>query len=135
IIVFVSAMIMPNNWRRVQNAKFAKAVMEMKSIALASIDYLESKGTCPADISELAPAFMPRAVTSSPFGTAYQINCTSNMLSVSNLVPAGMAVWNPEGPLLQISSSGGQDNVTITQTVPNTFVARLLYDKRYLYSS
>jgi len=130
----ILAMVMSGIMQRVQNAQFGKTVQEMKSIAQASINFYVAQGICPTGINQLAPLYMPQAVLTSPFNSAYQLSCTGNLISVSDSVPAGLAQKNPQGPLLQVSSSGGQDNITITQSLPYSFTARLLYDKKYLYN-
>ena len=55
------------------------------------------------------------------------------MVSVSDLIPTGLAQKNPEGSLLEVATSGAQDNIMITQRIPNVFTSRMLYDKKYLY--
>lgn len=133
IIGCILTVVMTNNIERIRQAQFQKTVTEMTTIARASIDYYLSQGVCPTDIGQLSPVFIPQPVTSSSFGSDYQINCTVNTVSVSDLIPSGLAQKNPEGPLLQVSAAGGQDNITITQIMPNAFTGRLLYDKKYLY--
>ena len=133
IIGYILSMIISNGIQQIQISQFQKTVTEMKAIAQASIDYYVSQGSCPTGINQLAPTFMPQAVTSSPFNSSYQLSCSSNAVSVSDWIPTGLAQKNPEGPLLQITTSGGQDNITITQTISYAFIGRALYEKNYVY--
>lgn len=134
IIVFILSMTIPNNVQRIQNAQFKKTVVEMKAIAQASIDFYISQGVCPTGISQLVPVYMPQAVTSSPFGSSYQLSCGTNMVSVSDLIPTGLAQKNPEGPLFEATTIGSKDSIMITQRKPYSFIGRLLYDKKHIYA-
>ena len=129
IIAVVLYAIVSFSIRRVQNAEFQRAVFEMQSIAKASISYFIAQGSCPTGPVQLTPTYMPQAVTSSPFNSNYQISCGVSSVSVSDTIPTGVELNNPVGPLLQISTSGGQDTITITMAVPNQYMGRLLYEK------
>ena len=118
--------------RRVQNAEFQRAIIEMQTIAKASIGYYLAQGSCPTGPAQLTPTYMPQAVTSSPFNSNYQISCGTSSVSVSNTIPTGVELNNPVGPLLQISTSGGQDIITITMAIPYQYMGRVLYDKNIL---
>jgi Tfp pilus assembly protein PilE len=133
VIVFILSMVIPNNVQRIQNSKFQKTVAEMKTIAEAAIDYYISQNSCPMGIGTLAPTYLQQAVVSSPFLSSYQLSCMGNMVSVSNLIPAGLVQKNPEGSLLQVIPTGMKDNIIITKLIPNSFTGRLNYDKKYLY--
>jgi len=133
IIGVILSMVMPNYTGRINNANYEKTVNELTAIAQASIDYFILQGSWPTGIGQLAPEFMPHAVTSSPFGTNYQITCVNNVVSVSVLIPSGIAQKNPQGPLLVIINQGAQDQIEISQTVRNEFTSRLNYDLKYIY--
>ena len=71
IMTCILSMIIANSIGRIQMAKLQKTSNEMQSIAQAVIDYLNTQGSCPVNINQLAPNYMPHAVTSSAFGTNY----------------------------------------------------------------
>ena len=71
---------------------------------------------------------MPNAVAFSPFGTAYQITGVNDAVTVSVLIPAGIAQHHPQGSLVIINNQGAQDQVAISEIVHNDFTARLNYD-------
>ena len=133
IVGFLLSIIIPFNVTRIKNAQYQKTVAEMKTIAQAAIDYYISQGSCPTTTDQLAPTYTPKAVTSSPFGTAYQISCANNLVSVTNQITAGLVQKNPGGSLLEVTTAGGFDTIKITQRIPNELTGRLLYDKKYLY--
>jgi type II secretory pathway pseudopilin PulG len=133
IIVLMLSMVVPNYVGRINNANYEKTVNELTAIAQASIDYFILEESWPIEINQLAPEFMPYAVTSSPFGTNYQITCVNNMVTVSVLIPAGIAQKNPQGQLLVINNQGSQDQIGISKTVQNEFTSRLNYDLKYVY--
>jgi Tfp pilus assembly protein PilV len=129
IIVMLLSAIISNGMQRVQFAQYQKTVTEMQSIAQASLDYYQAQGSCPTGPSQLAPTYMAHAISSSPFNSSYQISCGVISVSVENTIPTGIARQNPGGPLMQITTSGGQDNITVTMTIPFQFSGRLLYEK------
>jgi len=131
IIACILSIVITVNMGRLQSANLIRTTIEMQSIIQATIDYSNNQGSCPISINQLAPTYMPLAVTSSVFKTYYQLSCTSNMVSVSDLIPTGIVKSNPIGSLFQITTIGKQDNISITSTVPFHFSAKLLYDKKY----
>ena len=133
VVGLILSMVISNYVNRIQNANYQRTVNELTTIAQASVDYYISGGSWPAGISQLAPQFMARAVTSSPFGTNYQISCVNNVVTASVLVPAGIAQKNPLGRLLMVNSQGTQDQIEISQTVGNEITSRLSYDLKYVY--
>lgn len=133
IIGVIFSMVVPNYVGRIKNANYERTINELTAIAQASIDYFILEKSWPTGISQLAPKFMPFAVTSSPFGTNYQITCVNNMVTVSVLIPAGIAQKNSQGQLLVINNQGSQDQVEISKTVQNEFTSRLSYDLKYVY--
>jgi Tfp pilus assembly protein PilE len=133
IIGVIFSMVVPYYVSRIKNANYEKTVSELTAIAQASIDYFILEESWPTRISQLAPEFMPYAVTSSPFGTNYQITCINNMVTVSVLIPAGLAQKNPQGQLLVINNQGIQDQIAISKTIQNEFTSRLNYDLKYVY--
>jgi len=131
IIAVILSVVVPNYVNRINNANYEKTVNELTAIAQASVDFFFSRGSWPAEVSQLAPEFMPHAVVSSPFGTSYQIIppiSGNNMITVSVLIPTGIAQKNPQGPLLVIKTQGAQDQIEISQTVHNELTSRLNYD-------
>jgi Tfp pilus assembly protein PilE len=133
IIGVIFSVVVPNYISRIKNANFEKTVNELTAIAQASIDYFMLEESWPTGISQLAPGFMPYAVTSSPFGTNYQITCINNMVTVSVLIPAGIAQKSPQGQLFVINNQGAQDQIEISKTLQNEFTSRLNYDLKYVY--
>ena len=133
IIGVIFSMVVPNYVSRIESANYKKTVNELTVIARASVDYFISRGSWPTGISQLAPEFMPHAVTSSSFGTNYQMTSVNNMVTVWVLIPAGIAQKNPQGPLLVIKTQGAQDQIEISQTVKNEFTSRLNYDLKHVY--
>lgn len=133
IVGAVLTMMIPNYINRINNAKYQKTVNELTAIAQASVDYYISKGSWPTGISQLVPQFMPNAVTSSPFKTSYQIACVNNMVTVSVLIPTGIAQKNPLGQLLVLNNQGARDQLEISRTVQNELTSRLSYQLKYVY--
>ena len=133
IVGVILCMVIPNYINRINNAKYQRTVNELTAIAQASVDYYISEGSWPTGISQLAPQFMPNAVTSSPFGTNYQMSCVNNVVTASVLVPAGIAQKNPWGRLLMVNNQGAWDQIEISQTVGNEITSRLSYDLKYVY--
>lgn len=133
ITALLLAPVISGMVRRIQTAKFQETVEEMTAIADASVDYYVSHQQCPAGITQLAPTYLVQAAILNPFLSAYQLSCGTTSVSVSSLIPAGLAQQNPAGSLLEVNKSGGQDNIKITKLFPCSATGRLLYDKKYLY--
>jgi type II secretory pathway pseudopilin PulG len=133
IVGAVLSMVISSYVNRINNAKYQRTVNELTVIAQSSVDYFNSEGSWPTQVSQLAPEFMPNAVTSSPFGTNYQITFVNKLGTVSVLIPSGIAQNNPQGPLLEIIHQGNQDQIEISQTVKNELTSRLNYDLKYVY--
>jgi competence protein ComGC len=129
----VFAIAIPNTIGRRNTANYMKTVSELNTLAEACVNYYVFEGAWPTTIVQLAPQFIPHAVTVSPFGTNYQISGTNNMATASVLVPAGIAPKNPLGGLAVIMHQGAQDQIQITRTVRNEFTSRLNYDLKYTY--
>lgn len=134
IIGVILSMAIPSYVSRINQAKYEKTVNELTAIAQASIDYFNLTGSLPDPIlwpSQLSPQFMPHAVTLSPFGTSYQIilpTSGNNMITVSVLIPKGIAQNNSQqGQLWVKSAKGTQDEIEITKTVQNEITSRLSY--------
>lgn len=128
IIGVILSMLVANFVNRINIAKYEKTVNELTAIAQASIDYFNMMGSCPPGISQLAPEFMPHSVTSSPFGTTYlPPSCSNSMVTVSVLIPSGIAPESPQGQLGEIIHQGKQDQIEISQLVQNEFTSRLGY--------
>lgn len=137
IVGVILSMLIPDSISRINQAKYEKTVSELTTIAQASVDYFNFTGSWPDSgswPSELYPKFIPdggnpaNAVTSSPFGTAYNISWINNIVTVSVLIPTGIAQNNPlEGQLWTKTNQGSQDLIQITQTVPSGSTARLNY--------
>ena len=133
IVGAVLSMVISSYINRINNANYQKTVNELTVIAQASVDYFNSVGSWPTQVSQLAPQFIPNTVTSSPFGTNYQISSVNSVGTVSVLIPSGIAQNNPQGPLLVIIHQGNQDQIEISQTVKNELTSRLNYDLKYIY--
>jgi len=133
VVGVILSMVISNYVNKIQNANYQRTVNELTAIAQASVDYYISEGSWPTGISQLVPQFMAQAVTSSPFGTNYQMSCVNNVVTASVLVPAGIAQKNPLGQLLVINNQGVQDQIEISKTVQNEFTSRLNYDLKYVY--
>lgn len=132
IMVSIFLIVIPSYETRLKNAEYEKTIKELSAIAQASIDYFNLGGTWPAKISQLTPKFIPQAIISSPFGTNYQISTTNNLITVSILIPAGIAQKNSLGQLLVINNQGTQDQIEISKTIQNEFTSRLTYDLRHV---
>ena len=133
VVGVILSMVISNDVNRIQNANYQRTVNELTVIAQASVDYYISQGSWPVGTSQLVPQFMARAVTSSPFGTNYQMSCVNNVVTASVLVPAGIAQKNPWGRLLMVNNQGAWDQIEISQTVGNEITSRLSYDLKYVY--
>ena len=133
VVIIILAMVIPNYVNRVRNAKYQKTVNELTVIAQSSVNYFLSQGSWPTTINQLSPQFIPNAVTVSPFGTNYQTSVVNNVVTISVLIPSGIALNNPQGPLLVISHQGIQDQISISQTVKNELTSRLNFDLKYVY--
>ncbi len=131
-ITVILSMVISNVIGRINQAKYERTVNELSAIAHASIDYLVSKGSCPAltPIDQMVPEFMVKAVTSSPFGTSYQNPaCGNNMVTVSVFIPKNIAKNIPQGQFLIIDQQAAQnlDLIQITQTIKNEYTSHLDY--------
>jgi len=133
IIAGMFSIILPNNVARLKNANYEKTISELTALSQASIDYFILKGSWPSSIAQLSPQFMPYALITSPFGTNYQIICFDNLVTVSVLIPAGIAKKNPQGQLLVINNQGAKDQIEISKTVQNDISSRLTYDLKNVY--
>jgi general secretion pathway protein G len=142
VIVFIVgvllSMVMPSYISRINQAKYEKTVSELSTIAKASVDYFNLEGTWPDPTkwaSQLYPQFIPdggksiNAVTSSPFGTSYNISYVNNIATAYVLIPSGIAQKNEESPLLEIipQSTGNQDLIRVTHSIKNESTGRLNY--------
>src|SRR5208283_2440828 len=105
IVGVILSMLIPNCISRIKQAMYEKTVSELTTIAQASVDYFNLTGSWPDSsnwANELYPKFIPdggnsaNAVTSSPFGTAYNINCINNIATAYVLIPTGIAQKNEE---------------------------------------
>lgn len=132
IMVGIFSIMIPGYEARLNNADYEKTIKELTAIAQASIDYFSLEGAWPATTGQLTPKFIPQAVTSSPFGTNYQITAINNLVTVSVLIPAGIAQKNPQGQLLVINNQGAQDQIEISKTLQNEFASRLIYDLKHI---
>ena len=84
VVGVVLSMVIFNYVYRIQNANYQRTVNELTTIAQASVDYYISGGSWPTrNKINWPPQFMTRAVTSSPFGTNYQISCVNNVVTAS----------------------------------------------------
>jgi len=133
VIVLLSSVISRGmHW--VNRARFQATVREMGSIVKASIDYYNSSSSDPAmltwppDISNLAPIYMPQAIISSPLGGSYRLNFGRNAVTVSTVIPKGILKDTTEGSFLNIVPQASGDQISITESVPNEFSSRLVYD-------
>ena len=118
---------------RLRNADYEKTVKELTAIAQASVNFFLSEGAWPVTISQLEPQFMPHAVTLSPFGTNYQMNCINEVVTVSVLIPTGIAEKNPQGSLWVKINQGDMDLIEISRAIPNELTSRLSYDAKHIY--
>jgi len=131
IMGVIMSVVIPASISRINAAKYQKTVNELTAIAQASVDFFLIEGSWPTGISQLYPQFMPKAVTSSPFQTTYQISCVNNMVTASVLIPVGIALGNQPGQLQQVINQGAQDQIQITKIVQNELTSRLSYTTTY----
>ncbi len=134
IVGVLFSMVLANYKIRVNKAGLEESVNEMMSIAQASLDFYNDRlpqGIWPSDPSDLYPKYMYAAVTSSPFGGNYQINGLNNTVTVSTMVPSGLARNYYQGTLLQIVPGAAGDTISVTQGLHNEFSGRLEYERRY----
>lgn len=130
IIGSLMTMLVPVGIQAIQQGQCQKTISEMQNIAQASVYYYNSNGSCPGSIAAMAGTYLTAAVTSSPFKSTYQLNCNSSLMSVSSVMPTGLVNTN-QGTLLLISTSSGQDTVTVSVPVINQYMVRPLYAKSY----
>jgi len=150
IIGILAFTVIINCMALVNRARFQATVREMESIAQAAIDAYNSSNN-PNDpnqpqvlvwpsgtgvLSNQADANnnnMPQALVANPFGYPYQLSAGNNMITVITTVPQGLSIDQSEGSFLTVSPGAGTDQISISQSIPNAFSARLNYDLQYLY--
>lgn len=136
IIVILLSMVLASYKTRVNKARLEETVNEMMSIAQASLDFYNDhfpQGVWPSGSGDLYPKFMYSDVALSPFGSGYQIIGLNNTVTVSTVVPSGLAQNYYQGTLLQIIPGAAVDTISITQALHNGLTGRLAYDKKYEY--
>ncbi len=133
IVGVLFSMVLASYKTRVDKARLEESVNEMMSLAQASLDFYNSQGYWPMTPSDLSPTYMYTAVTSSTFGGKYQINGLNNMVTVSTMVPSGLAQNYYQGTLLQIVPGASGDTISVTQGLQNELSGRLEYEKKYTY--
>lgn len=136
VIGVILLIAVPSFSIRVKNAKYQATVKEMSTIALAAIDYYLSTApinTWPTSVDQIQQPYIAQPVTSNPFGNGYQLSTVGELVTVSSLVPQGLAQYSNVGTMLSVTPSGGQDLVSISQRIPNEITGRLSYEKKYTY--
>ena len=136
ILGMLLSFVIPNSVDRINRAKYERMINEMTSIAQASIDFYNAQypKAWPKDISQLAPKFMCFAAIFSPWGEVYELSFQNNLVVVSTKIPAGIAQNNPEGPMLNVVTGVGGDQISLAQSIPNEGIGRVQYEKKYLYN-
>jgi len=143
IVGVILSMAVPSYISRINQAKYEKTVNELTAIAQASVDYFNLTGSWPDPViwaSQLYPDFIPdgraqrNAVTSSPFGTPYNISYVNNIATAFVLIPSKIAQKNESSPLLEVipQNQGAQDLIRVTLNVPNDTTSRLNYCRNNL---
>lgn len=139
IVGILLVTIISNGTNFINRAKCQATVREMGSIAQAAVDYYNSSSsdpdmlTWPASISNLAPTYIPHAVSLSPLGSKYLLSFGNNSVTVSTTIPEGILIDPTEGSFLNITPVPAGQQISITQSIPNEFSGRLNYDLQYLY--
>jgi len=139
IVVILLSVIISNGMNFVNRAKLQATIGEMSSIAQASLEYYNAsssepnKLSWPTSISSLTPMYLPHNLTSSPLGEVYQLSFEDNSVTVITVIPKGISIDPNEGSFLMVTPLAKGTQISITQSIPNEFSGRLMYDLHYLY--
>ncbi len=141
IVGILLTTVISNGINYINRAKFQATVREMGSIAQSAIDYYNSHAsTWPSDLAALSNNInpddnnMPQVVNSNPFNiSGYQLSFANNSVTVSTMIPKGILIDPNEGSFLIVNPGTAADQISITQSIPNEFSGRLIYDLKYLY--
>ena len=137
IVGVILSSVIPSCIERINKANYEKTIDEMSSLAQASIDYYRSQypNAWPTNISQLAPKYIYKAVTSTPWGDVYGLRFQNNLVIVSTSIPSGIAQMDQgEGAMLSVVTNTSGDQISIAQSVPNEDIGRLQYEKKYFYN-
>jgi prepilin-type N-terminal cleavage/methylation domain-containing protein len=118
---------------RIRFAKYKAVTKEMTILGKAAVDKYVSEGTCPTDMSTLAPTYINTAVISNQFGEPYTISCGNGLVTIISAVPSGAPTLNPEATIWEIIQGSPKDTLKISQRIPSRLSGRVSYDKKYLY--
>jgi len=116
-----------------QAASAQRAIEELNAIAAAGRGYYSEHGAWPAGLADLRPGYLAQCSTAvNPFGREYLITSNAFSLSVSTLLPKGLASGKSCGSEVVVTNQGDNDLLSIT-TSPETRNWKLKYEKKYIY--
>ncbi len=132
VMGIILSVLIPNSLERIKKAKCEKTVHELTVIAEAAVDYFLVEGIWPS-LSQLAPKYIPSAITSNPFGESYQILGMNKRVIAFTLIPVGIIHKDYEGGLFQATHQGNSNKIEVYRYLPHEFTSRLNYDLKYVY--
>jgi type II secretory pathway pseudopilin PulG len=116
-----------------QVVKAQRTLNELNALALVSTRYYQENGGWPASISNLRPKYLgPNSTDFNPFGSPYWISGGVSSVSVSTLLPKGLASQKSFGSEVVIINHGANDLVTVTRPIESNNW-KLKYEKKYIY--
>jgi len=116
-----------------QAASAQRVIEELNAIAAAGRWYYSEHGAWPASLADLRPGYLAQRSTAvNPFGREYSITSNAFSLSVSTLLPKGLANGKSCGSEVVVTNQGDNDLFSIT-TSPETRNWKLKYEKEYIY--
>ena len=150
IVGVILSIVLINGSNSINRARVQQTIREMQSIAQAAVDNYASSNN-PNDASN-PQAFvwasttsslsgagdvyynnLPQNITTNPYGNQYVLVSGNNMITVQTVVPSGVIVDPSEGSFLTSKNVAGGQQISITESVPNEFTGRLIYDNNFLY--
>ena len=116
-----------------QVASAQRVIVELDSIATASIRYYSEHGVWPVSLAALCPGYLVQGANGlNPFGNVYTITPRVEAISVSTLLPAGLVTNKSLGNEVVIQNQGSNDLVSVTKSFTSS-IWQLKYEKKYIY--
>ena len=117
IIAILIVSIVSISVGRVNISKLKRTIKDMDAIAIACQQYYMRNEAWPAQLTDLQPDYISVNVGVNPFNQAYLLTGSSNLITISSLVPAGIANERFIGPQIVINSLGSNDEICITRPI------------------
>ena len=116
-----------------QAVKAQRTLEELNTVAIVSTRYYLENGGWPTSISSLRPKYLgPNSTDFNPFGNPYWIAGGVSSVSVSTVLPKGLASGKSFGSEVVVLNQGANDMVTVTRSLESNNW-KLKYEKKYIY--